>query len=114
MFKYMFILMFVFGMMGYSLVASAGPGPLIECEVDCDARIKCVCESKFGGAVRVVPCPDVEDRCFDSLENGTLEANCADDNCTCDLLDIHCKWWERPNCVATLGMEVEVECPIAF
>jgi hypothetical protein len=100
MFKHVFMMMFVVGMMGFSLVAFAG----VACDLDCDVTIKCVCESKLSGSARVVRCPE-----FGSYElntDGTLgEVDCTNDNNLCPD-NITCKWWEKSNCLVTLPIEV--------
>lgn len=127
MYKYMFIMMFVVGMMGYSLVAFAGHAFLV---TDCDVTIKCSCEGKLTGLTRVVSCDRVrtgdDDDDFErGNQPGTLEANCLsfenddDDDadgllcpelpkCTWDNKSGCCHSWEKSNCLVTLPVEVEV------
>ena len=79
----------------------------------CVATVKCVCESKFSGATRVVPCPaDPFPPGFNASfgPEGTLGVDCgrdlSDSPALCENLDIHCKWWEKPNCLLTLPIRV--------
>ncbi|HEX9667272.1 MAG TPA: hypothetical protein VGA95_12060 [Thermodesulfobacteriota bacterium] len=123
MLKYMFIFIFVVGMMGSSLVAFAGMGGNV---TDCDVTIKCTCEGKLTGVTRVVSCPEIgDDDDFEPGDQpGTLEVNCLfqadadddDDGLLCPRLP-QCTWtnksgcchsWENSNCLVTLPVEVEV------
>jgi hypothetical protein len=97
-FKYMLSLVFVVGMIGSSPVAFSGANHTF---LGCEATIKCVCESKFSGATRVVPCPSK----FDSPPFfpghgpwGTLGVACSaplfdSEHAICEDLDIRCHWW---------------------
>ena len=105
MIKYIFILVSVVGMMVPSLVSFAQPS------TECVATVKCVCEGKFSGATRVVPCPnDVSSPPFIQSQGpeGTLGVDCSlplHDSVTpalCENLDIHCGRREKSNCLLTL------------
>ena len=114
MFKYIVIMMFAVGIMGSSMVAFAGTVPCTSENLECDVTIKCVCESKFGGATRVVPCPTEVSFPFEFDDEdtpvGSLEVECgAELEASCDDLEIRCKWWERSNCLVTLPVEVGCE-----
>ena len=113
MIKYIFILVSVVGMMVPSLVSFAQPS------TECVATVKCVCEGKFSGATRVVPCPaDPFPPGFlaSSGPKGTLGVDCSipltETPALCENLDIHCGRREKPNCLLTLPIQVLQPTPI--
>ena len=118
MFKYFFILAFIVGMMGSSVIAATPtPAPCEPSSLECSATVKCVCEYGGNGQqhIRRVSCPDKDlPSGFEVSDNvdGALEVDCgADVEAQCDALDISCKKQERPNCLVTLPIEVECETP---
>lgn len=117
MVRYMLILAFVVGMMCSASVVFAGllgPGP-----DDCYVTIKCVCESKFGGATRVVRCPTPTGGPFFVSQGpeGTVGVNCglplfdSVQAAFCEDLDIRCNRWEKPNCLLTLPIQIPQPTP---
>ena len=84
----------------------------------CEATVKCVCEGKFSGATRVVPCPaDPFPPGFlaSSGPKGTLGVDCSipltETPALCENLDIHCGRREKPNCLLTLPIHVPQPTP---
>ena len=113
MFRYMVILAFLAGMMGFSLVAFAGGTTCTSDNLECEVTVKCVCE--YGGVglqqMRVVACPTKDlPPGFESESDdpeGTLTADCRNNvEGLCEDLEIVCKKTERPNCLVTLPVEV--------
>ena len=103
MFRYIYILMLVVGMMGFSSIVYAATAPVL----DCDAALKCVCESQ--NHIREVPCPTDVEPPFE-IDDGKLVVDCSvDADIMCQNLDIECKRNETPNCLLTLPIELEFE-----
>jgi hypothetical protein len=115
MFRYIFILMFVVGMIAWSLEAFGGaPITCTSDNLECDATIKCVCEKPGKSFKRVVPCPTEYLPSGFSTDSegpdGTLEVDCRGDiEALCEELDIKCMTNEVPNCAVTLPIEVECD-----
>ena len=103
MHRYLYILLFVVGILGGYSVASADV---------CNITVKCVCESH---SLRVVPCPDFSNAAIDctneALPEGTCTVDCGKEVlASCKEIPIECKNNETANCLVTLPVEVHSGC----
>jgi len=106
MIRYIYILLFVVGIIGFYSVSFAQIG------IECNARVKCVCESN---SVRVVPCPDpvivntAIDCANQNIPEGTCEVDCGQEvGALCEEIPIECRNNETANCIVTLPVEVGI------
>ena len=106
---YIYILLFVVGIMGFYSVAFAQ---------ECNLTIKCVCESN---SFRPVPCPaNYADSVIDCTKEGIPQGTCAVDcgqqelpdlPASCGQIGIECRNNEVASCLVTLPVEVSQSEP---
>lgn len=103
---YIYILLFVVGIMGFYSVAFAQ---------ECNLTIKCVCESN---SFRAVPCPaDFANSVIDCTKEGIPQGTCAVDcgqqvvPASCAEIGIECRNNEIATCLVTLPVEVSQSEP---
>lgn len=100
--RYVYIILFVIGMIGFYSTAFAE---------ECNLTVKCVCESN---SIRMVPCPnDFSNAAIDCTKEGIPEGTCAVDcgqevAAFCDEIPVECRNNETANCLVTLPVEVGV------
>lgn len=107
--RYIYILLFATGIIGFYSTAFAQIG------IQCNTTVKCVCESQ--NHVRVVPCPaenssEAIDCTKEGLPEGTCEVDCGQEvGALCDEIGIECRNDERASCQTTLPVDVYLGCP---